>query len=108
MECDYTYLNHNSLMSQKKVITKGVIIKGVYCTMIFKGMTLGDLAHCTIVFVHCRCIHLIDWFETFDLNQHSKLLLGLTIGFQIVLSHLKHLFSMDLVEVDLSQSLHKH
>jgi hypothetical protein len=51
MECDYTYLNHNLLMSQKKVITKGMIIKGVYCTMIFKGMTLGDLAHCTIVFV---------------------------------------------------------
>jgi hypothetical protein len=30
MECDYTHLNHNSLVSQKKVVTKGVIIKGVY------------------------------------------------------------------------------
>jgi hypothetical protein len=32
MECDYMCLNHNSLMSQKKVVTKAVIIKGVYCT----------------------------------------------------------------------------
>jgi hypothetical protein len=31
MECDYTHLNHNLLVSQKKVVTKGVIIKGVYC-----------------------------------------------------------------------------
>ncbi len=30
MECDYTYLNHNSLVSQKKVVNKGVLIKGVY------------------------------------------------------------------------------
>jgi hypothetical protein len=35
MECDYACLNHNSLMSQKKkkVITKGMIIKGVYCSL---------------------------------------------------------------------------
>ncbi len=33
MECDYTHSNHNSLVSPKKnVITKGVIIKEVYCT----------------------------------------------------------------------------
>jgi hypothetical protein len=33
MECDYTHLNHSSLLSHtKKVITKGMIIKGVYCT----------------------------------------------------------------------------
>jgi hypothetical protein len=33
MECDYTHLNHNLLISQKqkKVVTKSVIIKGVYC-----------------------------------------------------------------------------
>jgi hypothetical protein len=30
MEYDYTYLNHNLLVSQKKAVTKGVIIKGVY------------------------------------------------------------------------------
>jgi hypothetical protein len=29
MECDYTCLNHNLLVSQKKVITKGMIIKRV-------------------------------------------------------------------------------
>jgi hypothetical protein len=33
MEYDYTHLNHNSLVSQKKekkkVVTKGMIIKGV-------------------------------------------------------------------------------
>jgi hypothetical protein len=29
MECDYTHFNHNSLVSQK-VVTEGVIIKGVY------------------------------------------------------------------------------
>ncbi len=33
MKCDYTHLNHNLLVSQKKVITKGVIIKGVYCIL---------------------------------------------------------------------------
>ncbi len=33
MECDYTHLNHNLLLSQKKVVTKGVIIKGVYCKL---------------------------------------------------------------------------
>jgi hypothetical protein len=32
MECDYTHLNHNSLVSPKiKLVTKDVIIKGVYC-----------------------------------------------------------------------------
>jgi hypothetical protein len=36
MESDYTHLNHNSLMSQKKVLTRGVIIKGVFC--IFWGI----------------------------------------------------------------------
>jgi hypothetical protein len=30
MECDYTRLNHNSLVSQKKTVPEGVIIKGVY------------------------------------------------------------------------------
>jgi hypothetical protein len=30
MECDYTHLNPNSLVSQQKVVTKGMIIKGVY------------------------------------------------------------------------------
>jgi hypothetical protein len=30
MKCDYTCLNHNSLMSFKKMYTKGMIIKGVY------------------------------------------------------------------------------
>jgi hypothetical protein len=30
MEYDYTCLNHNSLVSQKKVFIKGLIIKGVY------------------------------------------------------------------------------
>jgi len=34
MECDYTCLNHNSLASQKKVVTKGMIIKGVYFTKV--------------------------------------------------------------------------
>jgi len=34
MECDYTRLNHISLASHKKVITKGMIINGVYCTTI--------------------------------------------------------------------------
>jgi hypothetical protein len=34
MECYHTCLNHNSLMSQKKVVIKGVIIKGVYCISI--------------------------------------------------------------------------
>jgi hypothetical protein len=28
MECDYTHLNHDSLVSQNKVVTKGMIIKG--------------------------------------------------------------------------------
>ncbi len=32
MECDYTHLNHNSIVSQKKVVTKGMIIQGVHCT----------------------------------------------------------------------------
>jgi hypothetical protein len=31
---DYTHLNHNSLVSQEKVVTKGMIIKGVYCIII--------------------------------------------------------------------------
>jgi hypothetical protein len=31
-KCDYTHLNDNSLVSQKKMGTKGVILKGVYCT----------------------------------------------------------------------------
>jgi len=30
MKCDYTCLNHNSLVSQKKVITKGMILKKGY------------------------------------------------------------------------------
>jgi hypothetical protein len=35
MECDYTHLNHNLLLSpKKKVVTRGVIIKGVYCIQI--------------------------------------------------------------------------
>jgi hypothetical protein len=34
MKCDYTHLNHNFLVSQKKVVTKGVIIKWVYCIYI--------------------------------------------------------------------------
>jgi hypothetical protein len=34
MECEYTHLNHNSLVSpNKKMMTKGVIIKGVYCSI---------------------------------------------------------------------------
>jgi len=33
MECDYTCLKHNSLMSQKKMVTKGMNLKGVYCTL---------------------------------------------------------------------------
>jgi hypothetical protein len=28
MECDYTCWDHNLLMSQKKVVSKGMIIKG--------------------------------------------------------------------------------
>jgi hypothetical protein len=28
--CDYTCLNHNSLVSPKKMITNGMIIKGIY------------------------------------------------------------------------------
>ncbi len=35
MECDYTCLNHNSLMSQKQMVTKGMIIKGV-CSIKFE------------------------------------------------------------------------
>jgi hypothetical protein len=30
MECDFTCLNHNLLVSQKKVVTKGMIIKKVF------------------------------------------------------------------------------
>ncbi len=30
MECGYTCLNHNLLMSKKKVVTMGVIIKIIY------------------------------------------------------------------------------
>jgi hypothetical protein len=30
MKSDYTHLNHNLLVSQKKVVMKGVIIKGFY------------------------------------------------------------------------------
>jgi hypothetical protein len=30
MECDYTHLNHNSLVSPKKMVTKGMITKKVY------------------------------------------------------------------------------
>jgi len=38
MKCDYTSLNHNSLVShKKKVVTKGVITKGVYHTMMSPG-----------------------------------------------------------------------
>jgi hypothetical protein len=34
MEYDYTHLNHNLLVSQKKVVTKGMIIKGgLLCTI---------------------------------------------------------------------------
>jgi len=33
MECDHTHLNPNSLVSQKKVVIKGMIIKGVYYNM---------------------------------------------------------------------------
>jgi hypothetical protein len=33
MECDYTHLNHNLLVSQKKVVTRRVIIKGVGFTI---------------------------------------------------------------------------
>jgi hypothetical protein len=31
MECDYTHLNHNLLMSKIIMTIKGMIIKGVYC-----------------------------------------------------------------------------
>jgi hypothetical protein len=34
MEYDYTHLNHNSLMSQKKLVIKGVILKGAYYTLL--------------------------------------------------------------------------
>jgi hypothetical protein len=36
MECDYTCLNHNSLVSQKKMVTKAMIIKGVYYSCLGK------------------------------------------------------------------------
>jgi hypothetical protein len=39
MECDYTHLHHNLLVSQKKMATKGMIIKGVYCKT-FLGLAL--------------------------------------------------------------------
>jgi hypothetical protein len=43
MKCDSTRLNHNSLVSQKKVLTKDVIIiKGVYCSMIL-SFTLDSI-----------------------------------------------------------------
>jgi len=35
-ECDYTWLNHNLLVSQKKMVTKAVIIKGVYYSCLGK------------------------------------------------------------------------
>jgi hypothetical protein len=34
MECYYTHLNHNSLVSQEKVVTKWILIKGVYCIQV--------------------------------------------------------------------------
>jgi hypothetical protein len=34
MECDYTHLNHNSLLSQKELVNKRVIIKGAYCSYV--------------------------------------------------------------------------
>jgi hypothetical protein len=37
MECDYTHLNHNSLMSHKKMVNKGVIINGVLLHMTCKS-----------------------------------------------------------------------
>ncbi len=51
MECDYSHLNHNSLVSQKKyVITKGLIIRGVYCIFCWQAvqthclkMTISEL-----------------------------------------------------------------
>jgi hypothetical protein len=33
MECDYTRLNHNLLVSHKKLVTNGLIIKGVGFTI---------------------------------------------------------------------------
>jgi hypothetical protein len=43
MKCDSTCLNHNSLVSQKKVVTKDVIIiKGVYGSMIL-SFTLDSI-----------------------------------------------------------------
>jgi hypothetical protein len=35
MECDYTCLNHNSLVSPKKIkiVINGVIIKGTNCSL---------------------------------------------------------------------------
>jgi hypothetical protein len=37
MECDYTHLNQNLLVSQKKMVIKGMIIKGVYCNSIHQN-----------------------------------------------------------------------
>jgi hypothetical protein len=45
MECDYTCLNYSSLVSQEKVVTKGVIIKGVYYITITK-LCLSCSWHC--------------------------------------------------------------
>jgi hypothetical protein len=36
MECDNTCLNHNSLVSKKKMVTKAVIIEGVYYSCLGK------------------------------------------------------------------------
>jgi hypothetical protein len=43
MEYDYTYLNHNSLVSPKQVVTEGMIIKGVYYSWNDKLMNIHHL-----------------------------------------------------------------
>jgi hypothetical protein len=43
MEYDYRFLNHNSLISPKQVVTKGVIIKGVYYSWNDKLMNIHHL-----------------------------------------------------------------
>jgi hypothetical protein len=40
MECDYTCLNHNLLVSQKKVVIKGVIMKRVCCNFLLTDFSV--------------------------------------------------------------------
>ncbi len=70
MGCDYTHLNHNSLMSLKQMATKGVMIKGFIvksCLLLSIMSTQTLWWGCQIVYIYAKYMHVFgasSWFTT--------------------------------------------